>query len=186
MRNFVQVIGNTLVFIMIFAISLLDASAQFKQRDILKIKGKVLSERKADITVFKKESNNWVMIRSMKSRKKYDIKLSPIEHYYIVFVSNDGIKKALFVEGGNVVNVVMKLDVDFKKKIIQANADHEMAHLELDLQVHSGEVDEGKIRAAGTKIVASKTNKIMAMIEAKIQLLNLLTAEQRQKMAKMH
>ena len=115
MRNFVQVIGNTLVFIMIFAISLLDASAQFKQRDILKIKGKVLSERKADITVFKKESNNWVMIRSMKSRKKYDIKLSPIEHYYIVFVSNDGIKKALFVEGGNVVNVVMKLDVDFNE-----------------------------------------------------------------------
>ena len=84
------------------------------------------------------------------------------------------------------IKTMKKLDVDFKKKIIQAKADHEMAHLELDLQVHSGEVDEGKIRAAGTKIVASKTNKIMAMIEAKIQLLNLLTAEQRQKMAKMH
>ena len=84
------------------------------------------------------------------------------------------------------IKTMKELDVDFKKKIIQANADHEMAHLELDLQVHSGEVDEGKIRAAGTKIVDSKTNKIMAMIEAKIQLLNLLTAEQRQKMAKMH
>ena len=84
------------------------------------------------------------------------------------------------------IKTMKKLDVDFKKKIIQANADHEMAHLELDLQVHSGEVDEEKIRAAGKKIVASKTNKIMAMIEAKIQLLNLLTAEQRQKMAKMH
>ena len=84
------------------------------------------------------------------------------------------------------IKTMKKLDVDFKKKIIQANADHEMAHLELDLQVHSGEVNEGKIRAAGTKIVASKTKKIMAMIEAKIQLLNLLTAEQRQKMAKMH
>ena len=84
------------------------------------------------------------------------------------------------------IKTMKKLDVDFKKKIIQANADHEMAHLELDLQVHSGEVNEGKIRAAGAKIVASKTDKIMAMIEAKIQLLNLLTAEQRQKMAKMH
>jgi Spy/CpxP family protein refolding chaperone len=84
------------------------------------------------------------------------------------------------------IKTMKKLDVDFKKKIIQANADHEMAHLELDLQVHSGEVDEGKIRAAGTKIVASKTNKIMAMIEAKIQLLKLLTVQQRQKMAKMH
>ena len=84
------------------------------------------------------------------------------------------------------IRTMKKLDVDFKKKIIQAKADHEMAHLELDLQVHSGEVDEGKIRSAGTKIVASKTDKIMAMIEAKIQLLKLLTAEQRQKMAKMY
>ena len=84
------------------------------------------------------------------------------------------------------IKTMKKLDVDFKKKIIQAKADHEMAHLELDLQVHSGQVDDEKIRAAGKKIVASKTNKIMAMIEAKIQLLNLLTAEQRQKMAKMH
>ena len=84
------------------------------------------------------------------------------------------------------IQTIKELDADFKKKIIQAKADHQIAHVELDLQVHSGKVDEAKIRAAGTKIVASKTNKIMAMIDAKIQLLNLLTAEQRQKMAKMH
>jgi len=84
------------------------------------------------------------------------------------------------------IQTMKELDADFKKKIIQAMADHKIAHVELDLQVHSGKVDEAKIRAAGAKIVASKTNKIMAMIDAKIQLLNLLTAEQRQKMAKMH
>jgi len=84
------------------------------------------------------------------------------------------------------IETMKSLDVDFKKKIIQAKADHEIAHIELDLQVHSGKVDEVKIRAAGAKIVASKTNKIMAMIDAKIQLLNLLTADQRHKMAKMH
>jgi len=83
------------------------------------------------------------------------------------------------------IQTMKELDADFKKKIIQAMADHQIAHVELDLQVHSGKVDEAKIRAAGAKIVASKTNKIMAMIDAKIQLLNLLTAEQRQKMAKM-
>ena len=83
------------------------------------------------------------------------------------------------------IQTMKELDADFKKKIIQAKADHQIAHVELDLQVHSGKVDEAKIRAAGAKIVASKTNKIMAMIDAKIQLLNLLTAEQRQKMAKM-
>ena len=84
------------------------------------------------------------------------------------------------------IQTMKELDVDFKKKIVQAKADHEIAHMELDLQVHSGKVDESKIRDAGSKIVASKTNKIMAMIDAKIQLLNLLTTEQRQKMAKMH
>jgi Spy/CpxP family protein refolding chaperone len=84
------------------------------------------------------------------------------------------------------IETMKKLDLDFKKKIIQAKADHQIAHMELDLQVHSGKVDEAKIRAAGEKIVASKTNKIMAMIDAKIQLLNLLTADQRYKMAKMH
>ena len=84
------------------------------------------------------------------------------------------------------IQTMKELDADFKKKIIQAMADHQIAHVELDLQIHSGKVDEAKIRAAGAKMVASKTNKIMAMIDAKIQLLNLLTAEQRQKMAKMH
>jgi len=84
------------------------------------------------------------------------------------------------------IQTMKERDADFKKKIIQAMSDHQIAHVELDLQIHSGKVDEAKIRAAGAKIVASKTNKIMAMIDAKIQLLNLLTAEQRQKMAKMH
>ena len=84
------------------------------------------------------------------------------------------------------INKMKELDLEFKRKIIQAKADHEIAHMELDLQVHSGKVDEAKIRTAGAKIVASKTNKIIAMIDAKIQLLNLLTADQRHKMAKMH
>ena len=84
------------------------------------------------------------------------------------------------------INKMKELDLEFKKKIIQAKADHEIAHMELDLQVHSGKVDEAKIRTAGAKIVASKTNKIIAMIDAKIQLLKLLTADQRHKMAKMH
>ena len=84
------------------------------------------------------------------------------------------------------IQSMKELELDFKKKGIQADADHEIAHLDLDRHVHSGELDEAKILAAGAKIVASKTNKIMAMIDAKIQLLKLLTTEQRQKMAKMH
>ena len=84
------------------------------------------------------------------------------------------------------VQTMKGLEFEFKKKRIQAKADHQIAHIELDRYVHSGEVDEAKIRAAGAKIVSAKTKKIMAMIEAKIQLLNLLTADQRQKMSKTH
>ena len=94
-------------------------------------------------------------------------------------------KKKLGLKNSQIQSM-KELELDFKKKGIQADADHEIAHLELDRHVHSGELDEAKIRAAGAKIVASKTNKIMAMIDAKIQLLKLLTADQRQKMVKMH
>ena len=103
---------------------------------------------------------------------------SPFQHvmYY---------KKKLGLTGAQ-IQAMKSLDFEFKKKRIQAKADHEIAHMELKLHVHSGKVDEAKIRAAGAKVVAAKSDKILAVIEAKIQLLNLLTEEQRQKMAKMH
>ena len=84
------------------------------------------------------------------------------------------------------VQKAKKFEFEYKKKRIQANADHKIAHMELDMHVHSGKVDEAKIRSVGEKLVAAKAMKIMAMVEAKLQLLNLLTEEQRQKMVKMH
>jgi len=81
---------------------------------------------------------------------------------------------------------IMNLRFEYKKVKIQAKADHQIAHMELDRQVHSGTINEAKIRAAGAKIVASKTKKITAMVEAKIKLLNLLTEEQRKKIGAMH
>jgi len=84
------------------------------------------------------------------------------------------------------ITKIMNLRFEYKKVKIQAKADHEIAHMELDRQVHSGTIDEAKIRAAGAKIVAAKTKKITAMVEAKIKLLNLLIEEQRKKMVAMH
>ena len=81
---------------------------------------------------------------------------------------------------------IMNLRFEYKKVRIQAKADHQIAHMELDRQVHSGTIDEAKIRAAGAKIVAAKAKKITAMVESKIKLLNLLTEEQRKKMVGMH
>jgi Spy/CpxP family protein refolding chaperone len=84
------------------------------------------------------------------------------------------------------IDKIKNLRFEYKKVKIQARADHQIAHMELDRQVHSGTIDEAKIRAAGSKIIAAKTKKITAMVEAKIKLLNLLTEEQRKKMVAMH
>jgi len=75
---------------------------------------------------------------------------------------------------------------EYKKMKIQVQADHAIAHMDLDRLAHSGTVDESGLREVGNRIVAIKSRKIHAMIEAKITILKILTAEQRQKVSKMH
>jgi len=77
-------------------------------------------------------------------------------------------------------------EFEFKKMKIQAKADHAIAHMDLDRLAHSDTVDEAGMRAVGNRIVEIKSRKIHAMIEAKITILKILTAEQRQKVSKMH
>jgi len=77
-------------------------------------------------------------------------------------------------------------EFEFKKMKIQRKADHAIAHMELDRLAHSATVDEAGMRAVGNRIVEIKSRKIHAMIEAKITILKILTAEQRQKVSKMH
>lgn len=69
---------------------------------------------------------------------------------------------------------------------IQREADHTIAHMELDRLVHSGELDESAIRAVGERLSAVKAASIKAMIEAKIGLLQVLSPEQRKKIASAH
>jgi Spy/CpxP family protein refolding chaperone len=77
-------------------------------------------------------------------------------------------------------------EFEFKKMKIQRKADHAIAHMELDRLAHSATVDEAGMRSVGNRIVEIKSRKIQAMIEAKITILKILTAEQRQKVSKMH
>ncbi|KMP11318.1 hypothetical protein UR09_03705 [Candidatus Nitromaritima sp. SCGC AAA799-A02] len=84
------------------------------------------------------------------------------------------------------VKKIKDLSFEYKKVRIRAEADHQIAHLEMDRQVHAETVDERKIRAAAQKIVEAKAKKIMAMAEGKIKLLNLLTAKQRKIMSEKH
>lgn len=77
-------------------------------------------------------------------------------------------------------------EFEFKKMKIQTKADHAIAHMDLDRLAHSDNIDEAGMRAVGNRIVEIKSRKINAIIEAKITILKLLTADQRQKVSKMH
>lgn len=84
------------------------------------------------------------------------------------------------------VQRINDLSFEFKKMKIQSKADHTIAHMELDRLVHSGTLDEGKMRALADRISAIKSKKIHALVEGKIALLKILTPEQRKKVSKMH
>ena len=75
---------------------------------------------------------------------------------------------------------------DFAKQRIMMKAQHEIAHMELDQLVHSGEVKESEMRAIADRIAEIKSKKIHSMVDAKISLLKLLTPEQRKKISQLH
>jgi Spy/CpxP family protein refolding chaperone len=84
------------------------------------------------------------------------------------------------------VGGIQKMRFDYRKTSILLTADKEIAKMEFDQLVHSKTVDESAIRAAGEKIIAVKTKKIRAKVEAKIAVMKLLTDEQRNQVHKMH
>ena len=75
---------------------------------------------------------------------------------------------------------------EFKKQRIQLRAEHEIANMELDRLVHSGNVDENALRAIGERLKQIKAHYIDGMINAKIALLQTLTDEQRKKIRQLH
>jgi Spy/CpxP family protein refolding chaperone len=69
---------------------------------------------------------------------------------------------------------------------LRAEADHQIAHLEMESLIHSGILDEGRMFELGAVILESKKQKIHAMITAKIAVMKILTPEQRKKISKIH
>ena len=76
--------------------------------------------------------------------------------------------------------------VAFMKIKIRAEADHQIAHMEMESLVHSGVLDEARMFDLGGVILESKKQKIHAMVTAKIAVLKILTPEQRKKVSKIH
>ena len=103
---------------------------------------------------------------------------SPFTHL-LRFKDKLGLTKAQVTE-------IKRLRFEYGKQSVRNKAEHEIAHMEFDKQVHAEKLDENAIRMAAGKIVRTKTDKIMAKANAKIALLKLLTEEQRKKAHTMH
>jgi Spy/CpxP family protein refolding chaperone len=84
------------------------------------------------------------------------------------------------------IGQIKSVKFDFAKQRIMLKAQHEIAHMELDQLVHSGEVNESEMRAVADRIAEIKSKKIHGMVDAKISLLKLLTPEQRKKISQLH
>ncbi len=76
--------------------------------------------------------------------------------------------------------------VAFMKIKIRAEADHQIAHMEMESLVHSGVLNEARMFELGAVILESKKQKIHAMVTAKIAIMKILTPEQRNKISKIH
>ena len=81
---------------------------------------------------------------------------------------------------------IKDLKFEFAKERIMLKAQHEIAHMELDKMVHSGEVKESEMRAVADRIAEIKSKKIHGMVDAKIALLKLMTEAQRKKISQLH
>jgi len=84
------------------------------------------------------------------------------------------------------ISQIKDLKFEFAKERIMLKAQHEVAHMELDHLVHSGEVKESEMRSIADRIAEIKSKKIHGMVDAKIALLKLMTPEQRKKITELH
>jgi Spy/CpxP family protein refolding chaperone len=84
------------------------------------------------------------------------------------------------------ISQIKSVKFEFDKDRIMLKAQHQVAHMELDKLVHSGEVKESEMRAIADQIAQIKSKKIHGMVDAKIDLLKLLTPEQRKKISQLH
>ena len=139
---------------MLFAFTLAcvaPASSQTAPDNYLKMKGKVLDGHTADITVFQINDNGgYDIIRTMKSRTSYTLKLNPESNYYVVFDSGSGLNKSLYVDAGCVGMWSLQLDINFDQRHIKYARMYQLPS--------TNDYTFKVVHKTGTKIVISKVD----------------------------
>ena len=81
---------------------------------------------------------------------------------------------------------IKKQQFIYEKASIRSNAEHRIAHMDLDRVIHSENIDESKARQLAEKIVESKTQKIKAMVEGKLAVMRALNVDQKRVINRMY
>jgi len=77
-------------------------------------------------------------------------------------------------------------EFEYNKVLMRSDTEHKIAHMEMDRIVHSSTTDEKRLRELADIISNTKSQKIHAMIEAKITILSTLDANQKATAAELH
>ncbi|PIR00132.1 MAG: hypothetical protein COV66_08525 [Nitrospinae bacterium CG11_big_fil_rev_8_21_14_0_20_45_15] len=77
-------------------------------------------------------------------------------------------------------------EFEYNKVVMRSDTEHKIAHMEMDRLVHSVTTDEKRLRELADIISNTKSQKIHAMIEAKITILGTLDAKQKATAAELH
>ena len=84
------------------------------------------------------------------------------------------------------VTQIKNLKFEHEKKQIDFQRDHKIAHMEIERELDSETLNENKVRELASKIGNLKRKNIEEKIEAQLNVIRLLTTEQRKKVKQMH
>ena len=119
MKNFKSIMCILSIIAITLVITLGYACGQTASDNYLKIKGKILDGHTADITVYQENDKGWDLVRTIKSRNVYSLRLDPESNYYILFDNQEGLTKVLYVDAGSTGMWIMELDINFYEKDIK-------------------------------------------------------------------
>jgi len=113
---------NIKSFMLIFSIVLIlgaivvgSCSAQ-TTTNYLKIKGKVLNEHRSDVYVYIQDetTDKWIKNTSKSNKSKYTLRLATDKNYQIVYISDSGPTKTLYIKKGESGMFIEFVDINFK------------------------------------------------------------------------
>ncbi len=111
----------SILFALLLLLSPIIGSSQTSSNENLVKHGKILDGKRSDIAVFREVNSDWKIIRTMKSRLKYQLDLNLNYNHYVIFHRKDGLTKSLHVKSSSSGSFIMKYDVvfsDFSTKYI--------------------------------------------------------------------